>query len=136
MPVNKERVQLLIDALESGKYRQGYGALSRVDVEGNRHDCCLGVACYVANENGAGLVVETYNDHHFVIDGLDGLLSQKALKWYGFTSNNPVLKQRGHFTLNGRAAAVLNDRGVPFSEIADAFRYTYIEGHEPDQDDR
>ena len=44
MTINREAIRKWCEALESGKYKQGYGALTQVDCDGNEEDCCLGVA--------------------------------------------------------------------------------------------
>jgi hypothetical protein len=59
MAVNRERVALLVEALESGQYEQGRWSLSK-----DGKFCCLGVACEVARANGLSITIgsETFGD--------------------------------------------------------------------------
>ena len=43
MKLNKELMTRWIEALESGRYRQGRGVLKRTDDSGHVRYCCLGV---------------------------------------------------------------------------------------------
>lgn len=49
--MNQEFKEKLIEALQSGKYSKGKGALRRGD-----DFCCLGVACDLLNPNGWGQI--------------------------------------------------------------------------------
>jgi hypothetical protein len=131
--VNRERVQLLVDALRSGRFEQGVGQLVNKDGE----YCCLGVACVVARENGLALETGT-DDEDVVAFGLGPVdspewiedsdfahLPRSAMEWYGFDDTCPDLDDGtgGRF----KSAVELNDQlGYNFNRIADAFERTFL----------
>lgn len=47
-------VELWTEALRSGEYMQGTGNLCKVDTDGNKEYCCLGVACEMYQKHGPG----------------------------------------------------------------------------------
>lgn len=57
--MNKEIKKLWVEALRSGKYKQGTGRLSRVDDNGVTRMCCLGVLCdlYTKQTGNGGWIV-------------------------------------------------------------------------------
>lgn len=108
----------LVEALESGAYAQGGGQL-RDDFTGNSDDadkfCCLGVACDIyMKETGKGYWEGTYfhDDESFS----QTRLPENVKLWFGFSSYTG-----GHTRPDGGYTRLdnLNDRGVPFSSIAD-----------------
>lgn len=119
MSVNKERVQLLVNALRSGEFRQGAGALRR----GNFY-CCLGVATEVALRNGLQLT-ETEKNRNYPWDQSYQVMCEPVYQWFGFTTGNPTLA--GVRLRDFDAASHWNDDlQVEFPEIADMFENTYI----------
>ena len=93
--MEKEMKQRWIDALRSGKYKQGESMLRRF--EGDDGDteasyCCLGVLCELENPDSD--VIEEYQD-----EGIE-LIPEDALDGYGLTD-----------TQQNRLAA-LNDGGT------------------------
>jgi len=135
--VNKERVQLLVDALRSGEFTQHSGALrGLVDSDGQRGYCCLGVATEVALRNG--LVVEEVTDPNSV-SGLKGQPWEQTYQvmcpavghWYGWAEGNPLLVGANSNEPRQDVASHWNDDfNFGFDVIADAFERTYITGHE------
>ena len=125
--VNRERVELLCAALESGEYLQGQMCLH---VKNQRHDvwCCLGVAGDVAARNGAD-ISRRWDGVMEYIDSSGSVLGPSVRRWYGFADANPsLLGPDGEW----RTAIRLNDGGemnapVGFTEIAAAFRRTFLE---------
>lgn len=119
MGVNKERVELLAQALESGEFRQGTGALRKLRAVGVHEFsyCCLGVACEVfKKETGEG---KWAYESSFQVDGYKSSmeLPLSVQEWYGFASSDPTL------TVAGASAISLNDIvGATFGEIAALFR--------------
>jgi hypothetical protein len=82
-PTKKRRVKMLtenqqkwVEALRSGKFKQGIGQLEQVDDEGNSFYCCLGVACVIAEENG--VEVETFDGH---LEGQDLSSHPAVMEW-------------------------------------------------------
>ena len=115
---NKERVQLLVDALRSGKFTQGRMVL-RID----QAYCCLGVACEIyRQETGAGSWQDARQyAKSFVVAGEESVtqLPDPVANWYGFGDQNPRLQEFN-------SAIFANDDGRSFRLIADDFEETYI----------
>lgn len=124
MSVNKERVQLLVDALRSEEFKQAKGMLRTPD---KRYHCCLGVATEVALRNG--VVVEDKNQG-FPWNQVTQIMCGEVYDWYGFENGNPELKVDGEF---GHRATFWNDDfGSDFNQIADAFERTFLGSDEAD----
>ncbi len=91
--VNVEHLQLWIDALESGKYKQASGALEATDEHGATEGfCCMGVACQAAI--GAGMMLSRYPRTGCAAYGVDhnaGYLPREVQDWLGIVDNNPVI---------------------------------------------
>jgi hypothetical protein len=129
MTVDKERVQLLIDALRSGGFEQGKGRLLR-----DGRFCCLGVACVVAQHSGLLLRTEVDDDYdvHFGdpdnwgADANYSMLPRSVQDWYGFEDQDPELEDDdGDLT----PASTWNDEyDKDFAWIADAFERTFLTG--------
>lgn len=126
---NKENMRLWVDALRSGEYEQGYGALLN-----DGKYCCLGVACEVAILNGVELAKEPvdseYRPGRYAFGKETSLfLPGKVQEWLGIDSQEP-----GVFNTVGIAESVihLNDsQKKDFSYIADALERTFLV--EPDE---
>lgn len=95
--VIEQRVQLLVDALESGEFSQGEGRLCSIAADGTRKWCCLGVGMIVAIRNGLD-VEERIEKGHFVRfydgngpDHSATMLTERVAAWYGFASMDPFL---------------------------------------------
>lgn len=117
MSVNKERVELLCQALESGTFRQGSGCLRN----GDKY-CCLGVACGVSGLGEWKEVIE--NDGVFEYLGGHSFLPNRVIEWYGFNSHNPGIKLRWDDSCTMSQANDVYD--LSFAEIAVALRRTYL----------
>lgn len=82
---NKARIQLWVDALRSGEYRQARGALRRL-VPGEETDsdlygyCCLGVACEIARKTESSISINY---------GQWTALPGEVAKWYGLDAADP-----------------------------------------------
>ena len=75
----KERRQLLVDALKSGKYKQ-----DRVRLQSDIGYCCLGVACRVAEKQGVNVNLDKFG----LLEG-GNLQNQEAVKnYFGFSCIN------------------------------------------------
>lgn len=138
---NKERVQLLVDALRSGEFEQGHFTLEQVHADGKVTNCCLGVACHVAMRNGLAIQYIKGNRVHplfpdddrvSLFDAAEGLPPELVMDWYEFDPmyRDPRLNYEGET----RTASELNDSlKLTFSAIADAFERTFIHDW-PDDD--
>lgn len=131
MAVNKERVRLLVDALRSGEFDQGFGSLK---MDGKY--CCLGVACEVAMRNGVVVEVSPHmaNPRKTRFDGMSDFMPRRVWEWYGFEEGNPAIsrnpehhgcgiKDCADLTL---ASSANDDLKWNFSQIADAFEEMYL----------
>lgn len=116
--MNERIGRLWIDALRSGKYEQGFGALNR-----NGKFCCLGVLCEVAIAEGIKL--EVGNRSHpsddateFVYyDGRNAALPIAVREWAEMYSEIGIIDLSVE---PKQILVVINDsRNVDFNEIAD-----------------
>lgn len=119
MPVNKERVGLLVDALRGKRYTQGRDRLCSLD----NKMCCLGVACDVyraATGIGEWLNYSTGSKVFEIGIQLDySVLPDVVRSWYGFETVEPEI--------GGVRAPVANDaRLYDFETIANLFETEYI----------
>lgn len=126
--LQQQPVMLLVDALRSGRYVQGFGALHSVNNRGESRFCCLGVACQVAIKNGVklyrahGMDCVRYGDNEHEM--LHGILPESVVAWFGFDSHSPEI-----FDAIGNQvkAIAANDHLMwNFNKIADGFERTYI----------
>lgn len=135
MAVNRERVQLWVEALDSGEFKQTQGCLreeflkvgkdwisasptnERAESEREYRYCCLGVAIQVALRNGLELGP----------DWGSPVMGWEVVTWYGFDGGDPVID-----TFHQAVSAVdANDvKQYSFNRIADSIRSTYL----PDAD--
>src|SRR3954469_20817653 len=112
MEPNRERIQLLVDALRSREFKQAHGRLEVLGTAGGF--CCLGVASVVAMDNGCD--IERNVEGTDVRYGADLYkLPIAVMRWYGFNTNDPEL-----LDAEGRPsyAVMLNDSaGYNFIQI-------------------
>lgn len=78
----KEVYQLWLDALRSGKYRQGQGQLRQTDGNGHNRFCCLGVLCDLAVKDGGPKWNSERGPENHAAEP-----SAKILKFMGLTDN-------------------------------------------------
>ena len=109
--MNADIAKQWVEALRSGDYVQGGGALRR----DGKH-CCLGVLCDLAVE--AGVIPEpVMTDHHeFVYGGKYALLPNSVMVWSGMKTAGGAFRNPDEpepFNLTG-----LNDSPVSFEVIA------------------
>lgn len=130
---NKERVQLLIDALESDQFTQGIGALERYpDVYGENpltrvENCCLGVACRVAMANGLDLPTERVFSDRVRFADETGFLPWQVREWFEFDTSDPALWTSDEYDEQSTAVGMNDGRVADFRGIASAFKRTYID---------
>lgn len=133
MQPNKQAIRQLVDALRSGRYKQGKDAL-RIDDS----YCCLGVACDISGL-GEWKGTNIYDDDGRFVEtqwcyelpsgaSSSDVLPQAVAYYYGFESNNPML---GDEFGNTYAASAFNDqKNYGFNKIADLFEREYLSGTE------
>lgn len=151
--LNKDNVELLCAALESGKFTKGKGVLHRIVRETIRHDilgtiepgdywCCLGVGSHIAAERGAQVSRHVWEapEEKASVGAIEYFGSSQSddqcytLPWpvvdfYGFDSSNPSLCLDDGTIMS---AANVNDEGwkgkdYSLPEIGALFRATYID---------
>jgi len=118
--VNKDRLRLAVEALRSGRFVQGTGALER-----DGRNCCLGVLCRVAMENGLDIQAaeKPDGDMAFGERGDTAYLPPEVYTWYGLDVHNMLLSTDGN---PQESATYLNDTWRwTFEMIADAMERTW-----------
>lgn len=130
MPVNKDRVRLLVDALRSGEYEQGTGVLRTQDDT----YCCVGVGCDVARKNGIGIdwTVSPANDLTWRFDGTGTIFSHRLMDWYGFEQRNafdgdPEIAPLGPLNYSVTMIGANDTEKWTFEKIADALEKCYLD---------
>lgn len=116
--MNPEIKERWLEALRSGKYKQGQKLLRARDVDGNEYHCCLGVLCDLAVEAGVTTVEyepESHDDcvigltSYLYADGEDGQssgLPQVVCEWSGV---NDMLGAYGNAPVHHGASALAFD---------------------------
>lgn len=127
--MNHEKALLLAEALESGKYNQGYRVLERCTVQGDGSvkvtNCCLGVATRLAQE--AGVQMTEMLDHDTVVfNGNSTTMAPNVRAWFGFRTVGGAFgdNERDAEHIDGRVSLIgLNDGGDhTFADIARIIR--------------
>lgn len=118
----KEKVKdLWVEALRSGKYKQGKHSLKN----NNDKYCCLGVLCdvYAKTQKKKGFFKNEFGNFVFPNakdDYVIGVLPTKVIKWAELNNDNPRVK------VNGTSLVQLNDsENRTFIEIADVIEQNY-----------
>lgn len=142
-PCNTENMRKFVEALRSGKYRQGQKRLEKSS-NGKTYNCCLGVACRVAMADGLNLTTNVgtsaMTDDTMTSFNLDTAFMPGAVAdWLGLDCqaesddlsdgcvNNPGILVNYGDEPKLIAATTLNDtHNSSFSVIADAFERTYL----------
>ncbi len=105
-----EFIELWLQALESGKYKQGKEYLW---TKNNRY-CCLGVACVVAQENGVRKIKIEQNREELLPKNMSNFLNMSPDGRF----KCPIDYNKKEYT----GLADLNDRGITFKTIARIIR--------------
>lgn len=115
--MNKQVLNLWVNALRSGEYEQGQGALFYENTY-----CCLGVLCDLAIKNGVDVLVEKNEDYTHNFDGQNHYPPKNVLDWAGLDKKDPDVIHDG----NVRSVALLNDEyDLSFSDIANLIEKEY-----------
>lgn len=136
---NKEAVKKWVEALRSGNYKQGKGALRATQRINPQEDkfCCLGVACDLAERDGVMLDVGFINPlpdpqpHDEVwnvsYDGDHLELPEAVQDWLGIYESNPLI-YRGYSSNEPlRTLAEINDHvDNSFGFIASLIEVQYL----------
>lgn len=124
MTVNKERVELLCQALESGEFEQGASYLLN-----DGKYCCLGVATEVALRYLGDIPDDVWNP-----TSREEVLHPAIQEWYGFPDIDPDIlagdvgdRELSPATVVNDSRNVSGEHAYDFREIAAAFRRTYVD---------
>ena len=135
-----EARKIWVEALRSGKYKQGYGRL-RVSMEHMQSEdgfCCLGVACDLYQQHEETYLGWKKNDVqeeggiYWAFSHVTGSLPLEVMRWLGLSSVDGALassKARVAPTLS-----YLNDKGESFEGIADVIESGQVLLKEDDDD--
>jgi hypothetical protein len=130
--MNQEIKEKWVNALRSGDYEQGQGALRNLDGQ----YCCLGVLCDLYDKHrmedfGAesSWTVDTVslNEYISVLDSSEvGVPANEVVDWAGLPDNNPEVLVDLKDEVGGEAyqcelpiAELNDDQGLTFNELAD-----------------
>jgi len=135
----KERVALWADALDSGEFERGQGALEIIKKDGTKSHCCMGVACRIAMKNGLELHTETrfansvemtwFSAGSTFNAGSSTFLPQAVRDWYDFDTIDPVVGY-DRYQISVSAANANDDRDWDFHKIAEGLREMYVRENE------
>jgi hypothetical protein len=104
--MNQEIKARWVEALRSGKYKQGKGTLRTL----NNQYCCLGVLCDIS---GLSDWESHINQDAYSYCNVLGVLPDLVMQWADLGRRDPYIDASG-VSLSG-----VNDFGLSFSEIAD-----------------
>lgn len=113
----------LAEALKSGKFRQGTGALRKGDTR-----CCLGVACEISKVSKWHQIGASDDNEFFYIDEKN-IMPLAVSEYFGFHTCDASRKDRKPIIIEGLLVASLwlaNDNGATFEQIA----YYILENYE------
>lgn len=152
------RRKLFYDALRGPRFKQGIGTLTRYPGTKDEENCCLGVGCAVAAENGVAVPYRDVDDTRFYLsnayrseDQVDEEdeancfsnsedLPLAVKEWYGFDYHDPELTVVLHdsyedvdYTVGVTASSLNDNKRFTFDQIADAFEAAYPCSHEPEE---
>lgn len=119
--MKKEVAEKWIEALTSGKYKQGKGQLRN----SNDEYCCLGVLCDLyRKETGDGEWADSHKNYQSVFfDGSPYSLPEKVIDWAEMKSKSGVYSEVDHKWLVFKKTTMnnlsnINDEGKSFEQIA------------------
>lgn len=126
MSLNVEAMTELIAELRSGNWTQGAHALRFSPGDGKPDQfCCLGIACEIAVKHGKidppvkGKT--SYDAGRYYYGGSGAVMPPEVSDWFGFSPDTDTDSMKGNPVYGGFHFAGENDRGTPFSVIADHF---------------
>lgn len=109
--MNEEIKKKWVEALRSGKYKQGEGYLRSADDK----FCCLGVLCDIVSPEGWAKCLSGRYNH-----GVNGItLPGKVSEATGVTSQGGIAVPVAYGGTTCHFLIELNDAGATFEEIAD-----------------
>lgn len=115
MKPNREHIKLWVDALRSGKYKQG-----RASLKYSVGFCCMGVACDISSLGEWQVRLSSEEEIYL---GSGCYLPYDVQMWLGLREENPRIKS----VSNSGTLAFLNDSAkLTFPQIADLIEAEYL----------
>jgi hypothetical protein len=102
-----------VEALRSGKYKQGKAYLRK----GDKY-CCLGVACELAIESGVKVLVDKIDNNTHYYNNKTKKLPREVTDWLGLKTDIGEFDRTEQYVYNN-SLTNLNDNGKTFNDIAD-----------------
>lgn len=114
---NRENIAKWVEALRSGDYTQGIGALASFEGESVQY-CCLGVASEISGV--CQIKKDAMSDGRGVLayDGSRSFLPMSVQEWLGVDGDAPDVR--------AGALSAINDDGASFAEIADLIEAEWL----------
>jgi hypothetical protein len=131
--MKKEIADIWVEALISKKYKQGKTVLCRVENNGDKNFCCLGVLTDLYQQDRAKKkkkklsvdVEENVDESVISFDGESGLLSPSVMKWAGIKKPDGTHCDEYEYCYN---LAEMNDiECLSFIKIANHIKKHYKE---------
>lgn len=105
--MNPDIKKKFTEALRSGDYIQGQGALRRPKMDGTYEWCCLGVLCDL-HQKAVGEKTWTATGYYNELSALPPVVGQ----WAGLSSANPIIRETNLIRMNDMTK-------LSFNSIAD-----------------
>lgn len=106
---NLDRMIKWAETLESGKYKQTNGMLA----DGNKHRCCLGVACDISNT-----LKWTISSDYTLYGDEVYILPREVYRWMGFSNGDPIILTSKVGGDDYSFAAMNDELNLSFNQIA------------------
>ena len=127
---NKEVIRKWVDALRSGEFEQTKGQLGRVEEDGSRSYCCLGVLCELAAREG---VIESARESdcaELIYDFAFSTPPRTVDEWIGidYAVNTPdeLLDANDDYCDEIELTTLNDEEEFDFNQIADAIERTWL----------
>lgn len=150
--MNKENIRKWVAALRSGEYKQGERYLLSASPKTLEPKyCCLGVACSISSDllnldfkkSGKLTTPEGIELYTYTYNGSDSFLPDAVMEWLGIDQESPAIPayllpyddQVLSYNISGSVelAALNDDMGYNFNQIADLIEKAYINEEEEDE---
>lgn len=127
---NRENIRKWVDGLRSKRFKQGYGVLTNIIISNGSistmENCCLGVACEIARENGVSLEIADKVRYYTIgntrsYDGEFNYLPARVREWLGIDDPDPWIP-----AAKSTLSEINDQRTANFDEIAALLEQTYL----------
>jgi len=118
--MDKELRDKWVEALRSGKYKQGKAKLAEKNTDGSFSYCCLGVLCDVANLK---YIVDKASGTNGIIEAKAYYINDERHRSFAFLPLDPRFQNIWENVMScdsmEQHLITMNDEGSTFEEIAD-----------------